>query len=86
VLAGVLIQARGWPVTAQRGESEAGTVQILLIVIDGKYRSTLLDDLSELAPEAFWTTQALRPGPTVAGPSFGTVSLRLTREGVIASS
>jgi uncharacterized protein YebE (UPF0316 family) len=57
------LRARGWPVTAYRGQTETGPVHLLKIVIDGRRRAALLGDVTQLAPFASWTTETLRPGP-----------------------
>jgi|GEM_PF-2116240 uncharacterized protein YebE (UPF0316 family) len=57
------LRARGWPVTSYQGRSGHGTVHLLRIVVDGRRRAALLDDVTRLAPRASWTVETVRPGP-----------------------
>jgi uncharacterized protein YebE (UPF0316 family) len=62
------LRSRGWPVTMQHGHGEAGAVQLLLIVVRGRHRAALVDDLARYAPDAFWTAEDLRTGPVMNLP------------------
>ncbi|MBJ8348347.1 DUF5698 domain-containing protein [Antrihabitans sp. YC2-6] len=58
---GSALRLRGWPVIAYDGQGNSGAVQVLEIVVPGRRRAALLDDLEALAPGAFWTIEDLRP-------------------------
>ncbi|OHV33571.1 MULTISPECIES: DUF5698 domain-containing protein [Pseudofrankia] len=62
------LRARGWPVTSYEGRSENGVVHLLQIVVDPRARVALLADVTELAPQAFWTTENVQPGPGLGQP------------------
>lgn len=58
---GSALRLRGWPVITYDGQGNAGAVQVLQIIVPGRLRSALLDDVEDLAPRAFWTIEDLRP-------------------------
>jgi uncharacterized protein YebE (UPF0316 family) len=57
------LRARGWSVTSYEGHADAGTVHLLQTVVDARARGTLIADVTELAPQASWTTEKVQPGP-----------------------
>jgi uncharacterized protein YebE (UPF0316 family) len=63
------LQDRGWPVTSYEGHSATGTVHLLQIVVDPRSCGALLADVTELAPQAFWTTEKVQSGPSRPRPA-----------------
>ena len=54
------LTGRRWPVTMLAGSGPEGAVAELAIAVDDSWLPMLQRDLSELAPEAFWTVQRVR--------------------------
>jgi uncharacterized protein YebE (UPF0316 family) len=51
------LRARGWPVTATRGNGHDGPVDVLYLAIDQRTTARLEHELHALAPSACWTIE-----------------------------
>jgi len=60
--------ARGWPATVQTGHGESGPVDIVFVAINRRHEALLHDDVTRLAPEAFWSTEEVRARPAQSVP------------------
>ena len=56
--------ARGWPATAQTAEGAHGPVPLLSIAISRRSEARLHRDVADLAPDASWNADDLRPPDT----------------------
>ena len=56
--------ARGWPATAQTAEGAHGPVTLLSIAISRRSEARLHRDVADLAPDASWNADDLRPPDT----------------------
>lgn len=54
------LQDRGWPTTWWRGEGPAGPVTQVWMVVDDQMVATLVADIDDIAPDAFWTQRRLK--------------------------
>ena len=52
--------ARGWPVTWSTASGPSGAVTQVAVTVDDLAVSTLVADVVEVAPNAFWTLRSLR--------------------------
>jgi uncharacterized protein YebE (UPF0316 family) len=63
------LRDRGWPTTAITGCGLSGTVLVASITVDERRLADLLDDLGQLAPQAFWTVTPLHAARAVTLPA-----------------
>jgi uncharacterized protein YebE (UPF0316 family) len=64
------LRGRGWPATRLRAEGIHGEAALLLVVLDDARLSSLLADLRDVAPAAFWAVerlQSVKPAPLPPG-------------------
>lgn len=54
------LMERGWPVTATQAFGVSGEVTVLVTVLERMHEARYLDDVTELAPHAFWTVEEIK--------------------------
>ena len=59
------LHGRGWSTTTHTAHGVAGPVLVASITVDDDRLDTLIDDITALAPDAFWTVRPVRAGRPV---------------------
>ena len=63
------LHERGWPTTSSMGYGLSGDVVIASVTVDEHRLHPLLDDLRQIAPDAFWTVRTVRTAKAVPLPA-----------------
>jgi uncharacterized protein YebE (UPF0316 family) len=63
------LHERGWPTTSSMGYGFSGNVVIASVTVDEHRLHALLDDLRQIAPDAFWTVRTVRAAKAVPLPA-----------------
>jgi uncharacterized protein YebE (UPF0316 family) len=63
------LHERGWPTTSSMGYGLSGNVVIASVTVDEHRLHPLLDDLRQIAPDAFWTVRTVRTAKAVPLPA-----------------
>lgn len=73
--------ARGWRATVQAGHGEDGPVTVLFVAVDRRREARLHRDVSDLDPDAFFSTEDLRLRPARPAGSGAHMSVAVAHDG-----